>query len=246
MSPHDKVGESLFNGWPYEEPERKFVARVVKDGMVFFDVGANLGIYTLIAAKRVGLSGSVHSFEPSPVECSKLSRNIRFNRLTNVVINQVAVGDLNKEITLKMYADGWGAYNTIGHAVEVDAPFSEIAVKQVTLDTYIHDREIKRVDFIKIDVEGAEQKVFHGGGTLVWPRLRPIVMVEFSDRRTGPLGYQARELWSWLAGFNYRWFQINQSDGGLSPAEMKQQYSYDNLVGVPDEKIVDLSALIGC
>ena len=68
--------------------------------MTVFDVGANVGPYALVAARRVGDRGSVHAFEPTPKSAAGLRRNVGLNGLTNVVVNEVAVSDTAGEVNL--------------------------------------------------------------------------------------------------------------------------------------------------
>ncbi len=234
----DQVGEALFKGRAYERAERRFMYGALAVGMIVFDVGANIGLYTVIAARRVGPAGRVHSFEPSPAEFACLTRNVRTNRLRNVVANEVAVGGSRSEVTLTVYGDGWGAYNTLAPSRALEVPSSAVIVSQVTLDAYVGDYQLDRVDIIKIDVEGAEQSVLHGGESVVWPRLRPVVMCEFSDRRTALLGYRAGTLWEYLARFDYRWFEVDPQSR-LQPSPLKEEYVYDNLVGIPAERLAE-------
>lgn len=233
----DKIGEILFKGRDYEKSERDFVLSFLRNGMIFFDVGANFGLYTLLAARLVGNSGHVHSFEPSPFEYSKLLRNIRLNMLKNVSTNQVAVGDRNDSIEFTIYGNGWGAYNTIADSNQLNVPSTRTSVRQTKLDTYIRTHGITQIDFIKIDVEGAEKKVFQGGSSLLWPKLRPLVMCEFSDQRTVNLSYKATELWNYLVDFDYIWYEVDATNGKLRQAAMKSEYVYENLVAVPTEKL---------
>ena len=111
-------------------------------GMTVFDVGANVGPYALVAARRVGDRGSVHAFEPTPKSAAGLRRNVGLNGLTNVVVNEVAVSDTAGEVNL--YLDEESApQNSIVSNVAVDRVhriLPSIRVPTVTLDGYAAGR----------------------------------------------------------------------------------------------------------
>src|ERR1700677_2127501 len=81
----------------YEYEKQELFGSLVKTGDVVFDVGANVGYYTLLAATLVGPSGTVHSFEPSPRNASILRKHVSFNRLANVEFHESAVSDKDGE-----------------------------------------------------------------------------------------------------------------------------------------------------
>ena len=104
--------------------------------MVVFDVGANIGHFTLLSAKRVGPSGWVHSFEPSPREFAKLRANVVLNEFTNVELNPMAVCDHEGEISFQTCGDGLGMYNSIGRPFREGVITSSV-VPCTTLDAYV-------------------------------------------------------------------------------------------------------------
>lgn len=103
---HDTLGLSYALQREFEPDISEFLKRVLRSGMVFFDVGANIGHFTLLAAKLVTDKGKVHAFEPSTTEYSKLLSNLRLNRLYNVVANQMAVANTDGDIFLNICNDG--------------------------------------------------------------------------------------------------------------------------------------------
>ena len=130
-------------------------------GDVVVDVGAHIGRYTITSSKRVGPNGKVIAIEAAPDNFDILNRNVQLNRLNNVVLLNCAA--YSTQTRLKLYepsADG-SIYNTImpsragrnGNYVEVNAG---------TLDSILDANGISKVDWIKIDVEGAEFEVLKG------------------------------------------------------------------------------------
>lgn len=231
----DHVAEYLFLGGRYEVEERKFVADYLNEGMVFFDIGANLGIYTLIGARRVGHNGQVHSFEPAPSEFRRLMTNVRVNRLENVVCNQLAVAERCGRRDFYVCGGHWGSFSGFGLPA-VRARVRKIDVQSTTLDEYVAQQALSRLDLVKVDVEGAELFVLEGGASRVWLRFRPIVLCELNDKRTRPLGLRAAGATEFLRRFGYAWFEFDRQSGGLRAAAARSEYSYDNLVAVPEER----------
>ncbi len=145
----------------YEAAEARFCESWLRPGDVVVDVGAHVGFFTLLAARRVGPGGSVHAFEPIPENFERLGRNIELNGFENVQLNQVAVTDYCGEVHLgvdeeRMLGTSSGNY-AIGGAL------GTVAAPATTLDTYL-DEHVggARVRLLKVDAEGAEPKIFAG------------------------------------------------------------------------------------
>lgn len=239
----DEMGEALFFHRPFEEGERRFVFGFLQPRMVVFDVGANQGLYTLLASQRVGSQGRVVAFEPVPSQLRKLRRNVWLNRRRNVVIEPQALSQHQGLVDMFVALDGKGSYSSL-RPPQVDARTEVIKVAITTLDSYVLQHDIRFIDLVKIDVEGGEWDVLCGGIDLFCSSPRPVVMCEFSDRRTRPWGYPAVEVYNFLAARDYKWFSITYA-GKLLPSPPKAEYDYDNLVAVPDEKVELVQPFMG-
>lgn len=138
-------------------------------GDIVVDVGAHIGRYTLIAAKRVGLNGKVVAIEANPDNFEMLNSNVKLNQLTNVTNLNYAV--YSQETKIKLYLAGEGSgqtmYNTImtGRANEGKEKYVEIEAN--TLDYLLQSQRITEVNWIKIDVEGAELEVLKGASKII-------------------------------------------------------------------------------
>jgi FkbM family methyltransferase len=132
------------------------------EGDTVVDVGAHIGLYSLIAAKRVGPSGKVIAIEPDPENCNLLQRNIELNKLTNVTIFKRAA--FSSSSKLKLYLPGkergFTKLSTIMANRAVTENFLEIDA--TTLDHLMLMQGMTQVNWIKIDVEGAELEVLKG------------------------------------------------------------------------------------
>jgi FkbM family methyltransferase len=175
----DEVGRCMYFYQEFEVDDSAFVFNCIRDTDVCIDIGANVGFYSLGFSKRA-TQGAVHSFEPVPLNYHLLALNVIDNGLSNVVVNNCAVGDINGESDLCIARDG--AYSSF-----VDTgrkPIQEkLRTKVVTLDSYCVSANCTRVDILKVDVEGAEPMVLRGcSGLLADTRRRPrLIMLELLD-----------------------------------------------------------------
>ena len=146
------------------EDERRVVRllrQLVRNGDVFFDLGANFGFYSCYVLPLCGMSGAVHAFEANPGLIPHLRRSIDLNRgYGNINLNPVAVGS-DSGTYLPLYGtDRIGCSSLYPHEwLDRD---STIEVPVVTIDEYIREKRIKRLDVMKIDIEGAELDALHG------------------------------------------------------------------------------------
>jgi FkbM family methyltransferase len=143
--------ELMYN--EFESAEMGFVQKLLRPGMTVLDVGAHHGLYTLLAAKKVGRYGRVIAFEASPRECRRLERHVRFNRCSNVHIERCAVGSESGEADLFL-VDGFQDWCNSLRRPDVPDPTYTVRVRVRRTDAVLAERRIAKVDFIKLDVEG--------------------------------------------------------------------------------------------
>jgi FkbM family methyltransferase len=180
-----------------------------KEGDIVVDVGAHVGPYTIIASKRVGPNGKVVSIEADPDNFDLLSRNIQLNKLSNVIALNYAV--YSKEERIKLYLPSGGAgekssytkYNTImSDRAHGEEKFVE--VKANTLDYLLQSNMIKQeeVNWIKIDVEGAEYEVLKGAKEILSKSSDISLLIEIHNLSAGNVLYKLiREL---LSLYNFK------------------------------------------
>jgi len=112
------------------------------------------------------------------------------------------------------------------------------------LDDVLAELDVSKVDFIKLDVEGAELSVLHGAMKLLQSESRPAILAEVQDLRTLPWGYAAREIIQFLIRIDYRWFAI-AAKGALLPISCDQETYDANLVALPVERTEEFLSLLG-
>jgi FkbM family methyltransferase len=225
----------------FETAEAAFVARFLRPGMTVLDVGAHHGLYTLLASKCVGRSGRVIAFEPSSRERRRLARHLRINGCGNVEVQSCALGDRAGEADLYLVEGKHDWCNSL-RAPNVEERTSKVKVEVRRLDDVLEGMNWPRLDFIKLDIEGAELSFLQGARRMLRGEVRPAILVEVQDVRTAPWGYAAREIVRFLADAGYSWFAL--ADDGVLESISSELSSYDgNLVALPHERFEEFSKM---
>ena len=236
---NDNLGGPLRAG-EFEKEELAFVGRFVHPGMTVLDIGAHHGLYTLLASKRVGLSGRVFSFEPSPRERKALQIHKLLNRCKNVSVAGVALGARAREAEFFVVQGHQTGCNSLRPPI-VSGETTPVRVQVVRLDDWLEAHKIDRVDFIKLDVEGGELEALKGAEKLLERRPRPVILVEVQDLRTKSWGYRAKKIIEHLQGKGFRWIQLRK-DGSLEDLCPHFDEFDGNFVAWPEELASGLEA----
>lgn len=224
-----------------ERAELLFVERFLRPGMTVLDIGAHHGLYTLLASKRVGRTGRVAAFEPSPRERKQLLRNVKINFCGNVRVEPWALGSERSQADLYVVTGGQDGCNSLRPPI-IESTANALKVPVARLDDWVEENKIARVDFVKLDVEGGELDVLKGAEKLLEGRPRPVIFAEVQDLRTGPWGYAAKEIIEHLRQRGYRWFAID-AEGWLRDLDAGASKFDGNFVACPEERRADLSGL---
>lgn len=183
MVPEGHIAEVLWRV-EFEKKERAFVEKQLKPGMCVLNIGANAGLYTLIAAKIVGPQGRVHAFEPATINFRRLERNVAINRLNNVTLNQIAISDVlgTLAVTPDPKYPNLDSHYFVQQVENGRPPESTIELIACdTIDNYwrnVCGETLKQVDMIVIDVEGAELDVFKGAQATFAASPNLVMLVE--------------------------------------------------------------------
>ena len=217
--PRDGVGAQLFYEGLSEPDVEEFCLRFLDPGMVFFDIGAHIGKYTLLCARAVGPRGQVHAFEPNPDLSRLLQLNLDGNGIDNAHANRCAVSD----------EDGAGEFelcveSTISSLVRQEnrrSPRREsriVTVPTVRLDTYCAQRGL-RPHLVKVDVEGAELLVFQGATDLLClpAGQSPVWVFEHAPPNYARFGYAPARLFDFLRRHGYRLW--SSREGRVTPLQ---------------------------
>jgi FkbM family methyltransferase len=235
---NDAMSRMILGG-SFETAERAFVDRFLQPGMTVLDVGAHHGFYVMLASRKVGPNGHVVAFEPSPRERKRLLTHLRLNRCTNVRVESVALTDKEGKAAFFVVEGAETGCNSL-RAPAVAEPTRTEWVRTARLDDYLRTLGTSRVDLVKMDVEGGELAALRGATELLDRQPRPVLLCEAEDRRTGPWGYKASEISVFLRERGYRLF-VPQAGGSLTPLDVNCGSPEGNLVGVPVERLEDVS-----
>ncbi len=170
---HDwSISPPLIYAHRWETAETAICQQYIKEGMTVIDAGASIGYYTILTSKLVGSKGMVYAFEPSPECLEVLRRNVELNSCANVQVVGKAVTDKTGHIPFYL-----NPHTLSSSAIPRTAEMPQtIIVPAVALDDVVGD---KKVDFIKMDIEGAETHAFRGMARIIKnnPDLKMIVEV---------------------------------------------------------------------
>ena len=229
IEPRGAVAAAIWSGARSEFREVSFIVSMLEPGMIFFDVGANAGMFTLSAAKKIG-GGQVFAFEPCSSTSELLKQNLRLNHITDVHIERIALCDSVGAGVLPVDVAGRDGLNISGQATHPDSEVvrQEAVGLLTTVDIFIEERNIPRVDVMKVEIEGAELLMFRGARKLLARADAPLILFEGRGFLTRGFGYHPVEVLWLLESFGYSLFALNSETGAIS--ELKPDYNYDSMV----------------
>ena len=214
----------------FEPPTIKFLEKYIKKGDLIFDIGANVGYHTLIFSELTGENGSVFAFEPEPDNYKTLKKNVDLNSLKNVICINKALSD--REETLNFYVSKsfnkgthFLVYNPIQHLKD------PIKIDVIPLSNFIKENNIKCIDFIKIDVEGAEFEVIKGmEKSLI--HFKPTLLVEINNEAQETHGKTSKSLKEYICGLGYDPYDILE-DGNITESPVERIHNVENVAFIP-------------
>lgn len=193
------------------EPELAGLRRLVKPGSVCIDVGAAAGVYTVTLSRLAGPTGQVHSVEPVPFAHSNWTRVLGSRSSENVHHHATALGSEPGQGVMSVPVGRHGPvtgrafleWKTKGLGSNAEfAGQMEVAVDVQTLDGLCESAGLTRLDFIKIDVEGAEMHILEGGQRSI-EAFQPAMLIEIEARHSARYEYAPDEIAGWLTGRGY-------------------------------------------
>jgi len=231
---HDPVATMVFWGGieGFEASTLRLFLKLMESSEVLFDIGANTGIYTLIAGVANPQS-QVHAFEPVPRVCDYFEKNVEINRLTNAELHRIALTDYDGQIEL--YVPPKALPSSASTLKGFVADTEVLRVQAQTLDSFVAQHHILGVDLLKIDTEATEHLVLQGGRKTI-ERDQPTMICEVLAGRT------ESQLHAVLDGLGYKYFWISR-DGLVEKRKIVGDPTYQeaNYLFITDEKLNDSS-----
>jgi len=190
----------LFTG-AYEKQTNKILESNLKVGDWVLEAGANTGTETVLISRLVGDSGKVLAFEPVDHVVKKLNENLSLNRINNVSVMPLALGDVKRDISFYIYPQDHPNQG-MGSKVLENAGLEKINVHQTTIDVLYNENRLPRFDFLKMDVQGAELDILKGGKkTIVF--YKPKIFLEAAENLSS-----LKAIYEFLKDINYTAFLI--------------------------------------
>jgi FkbM family methyltransferase len=212
----------------YDYHDMSFLLRYLQPADTFLDVGANIGIYSLLAASILK-QGQVHSFEVLPKNCQRFNINLALNQVNNVILHTIAIADRPGEILLNL-AEGDSMPFITQQPTE-----HTISVKSDTLDNLLKHEPTQPITLGKIDIEGAELLAFKGATSLLQKQSPPVWIIELLDFNQ-TTEHSPPSVVSLLQEFGYDLYSFDADTNQLSPAQLSHKTG-NNLLAIATAKL---------
>lgn len=221
----------------YEPVETELLKKTLKQGQTFVDVGANIGYYTLLAARLVGPKGRVYAFEPDRSNFSLLVKNVRQNGYTNVVAVPRAVSSKSRIQRLYLSESNPGDHQLF----DSKEGRKSVEVQAVALDNWFKKGK-EKIDLIKMDIQGAEAAALEGFKRLMRRNPRLKLITEFWPYGLDRAGYSPSGYLRSLGKLGFKLWEVSEKDKTVRPARpadilkrcTPENRNYTNLFCVKD------------
>jgi FkbM family methyltransferase len=218
----------------YEPFETALFKKAIKPGQTVLDIGANIGYYTLIAAKIVGPRGKVYAFEPDPDNFSLLKKNVEINGYANVVLINKAVSDKTKTAPFFLNKTNKGDHRLY----DSNDGRPSILVQTVKLDDFFKKLNSK-IHFIKMDIQGSEAMALEGLKATIKNNSRIKLMTEFWPYGLNQAGHSPSDYLKTLKTLKFKLWEISEKEKTMRPAQIRdilkqhtlQNRNYTNIFG---------------
>ncbi len=204
----------------YEQDEIQFYKKTIQSDWIVFDVGANIGIYSLLGSALVGPNGKVFAFEPSKEALNLLNNNLAENKNQNVEVVPAAVSEQKGSINISIDENNLGSSSV--HATSTNT----YVVDAISLDGFIKERNIQP-NFIKIDIEGAELSALKGAQSV----KNALIMLEYNPLLLRKLGLNSDELLDYIFK-HFKSVSKITNGGALKPIRSSKELSSVSLVNL--------------
>jgi len=196
---NETVGRQIWWNKGYEIEETKFFKHYIQEDDICFDIGANIGYFTFLFASRAKF---VHAFEPNPLCYHLLQASSILNKFNNIEANQIALGNNESNVEFNIAEDS--AFSLINSNTN-NISKNTISVLQTSIDNYFNKNSIKKIDIMKLDVEGFEIMVIEGAKFILSNKFtRPrLIMIEICKNNLGDLLPSAINIINLLKSYGY-------------------------------------------
>ncbi len=202
-------------GGYYEKYQLEVFKKLSQQASSIIDVGSNIGLYTVIGAKNMKKGGTIIAFEPIADNINLLKKNIKLNKLVSKIrIEQSAVGDESKK--LKLFVSTKSVGNHSASKENAGGASTEVEVNQTSLDDYVKNKKISKIDLIKIDVEGFDGYVLKGAKKTI-TKYQPAMVIESIPKLIKNCDFKYEEFSKLLFNFYKKCYSIDEVSGKITP-----------------------------
>jgi len=202
---------------PHEAGEVKFLESIAKEGMHVIDIGANIGITTVTIARKIGRRGKLYSFEPSPEYFKILKDNVSSNGLENVKVYELAVTDQVGRAPFYQ--------KELSSGIVFEEGAKRFEVSTTTIDRFLSEEKIGRIDLIHMDCEGSELLVLRGAEETL-SKNKVKIFCEIHHDFLKQLGQSVQDLVQYLQGLEFQVQSVSLNDLKTGNNFEKCEYIY--------------------
>lgn len=219
----------LIYSYFYDKKEFMFLSKYLKNTDIVFDVGANIGIYSLWISKFV-TEGKIIAFEPDPKNYQRCQEQLLNNKLGQVVLEDIALSSENGKLK---FSTGKDMENHLLLDIQEIDNETTIQVESKKMDLYCEDKNITAIDFIKIDVEGAEKFVFEGASQLLNSQKIKCILFEVNQQKE-KFDTNDEQLMNILKKAGYSFYDYNYETNQLISLSKLPQNTHINILAIAD------------
>jgi FkbM family methyltransferase len=237
----DMLAREVFFAGCFAAHEIAFARSILRLGMSFVDLGANWGLFSLVASHLVGSAGHVVAVEADPRIFAKLKSNVERNHLNQVQVFEVAAADCDSHLILAAHDHGGSNWGT-SRLVEASSKASQVfTVRSRRLDSLLDEAGLQGIDLLKVDVEGAEDMVLTGMEVGLRTKRYFRILLELHPRELAARGRNIRDVIGVLTTAGYKGYALDYSQAGVRKAYYRPWRHFSKFVEPLDQGLKDPS-----
>lgn len=236
LYPWDKMSFEKLSSHRMFDADFSGFKKIVRDGNIVFDIGANIGLHSIILSKIIGKNGKLYSFEPVPNTFDLLNETLGLNRAYNTEAKNIAFLDKIGNLSMNVFDINNSSLNSFGNPVfgKVKA-IDKVKVEVDTIDNFCEKNKISKIDFMKVDVEGYEKSVFAGAKKMLGNGLVKSLSFEISKIPLEGSGTKPKEIFDILSSYGYKSYKYNTEKDKFEGPYHDSDVMYDNYYASRDD-----------